>query len=433
MPAVIQSYGNEKPSRILIISPYFVPTANSEAFCGGKVVLGLLKRHCQVAVLTLSPDQSPGYLGRRDESKYWDLLKGYTYQFPASPKTSKLYAIDSALRYKTLAYARWIAAVIEKSQMLHAANKFDIVYSRSLPMVAHIAGFWLSKYLGIPWIANINDPWDWHHIPLLEKKKASLYQCVSQSVSNYWLRRTIENADLVTYPSDRLWKFHEKISGIHHRAEVLAHIGYGREVTPDREVFTIVHAGVLGLDTGLRRSPLPILQALKIVQNRIPETNGKLRVFFIGGEEAGIRSLVKEYELDQMVKCTGMLHYEESLKCIASAHLCLLLEMEMDEGIYLPSKLADYVTAGKPVLAVSPKDGVLSDLSRTSGIFRVDSDDPKAIGDAIIRYYNAFKNNELESYAPSKDLRLKFDEENVVGTFLDLASRLRNLRPVGAS
>lgn len=428
MPAVIHSYEGEKLFRILVISPVFVPTADSEAFCGGKMVLGLLKRRCQVAVLTLSQDEPP-YLGRRDESEYWGLLKSCTYQLPASPKTNKLSAVGSALRYKALTYPRWISTVIAKAQLLHTANKFDVVYSRSMPMEAHIAGFWISKHLGIPWIANINDPWDWHHYPHAEKQNTSLYQ----SISNYWLRRTISNADLVTYPSHRLWKFHEKISGIRHRAEVLAHIGYGIREAPDREVFTIVHAGKLGLETKRRRSPLPILQALKIVQNRIPETNDKLRVLFIGQEEDGIRNLVKDYELNQIVKCTGRVHYEESLKCIASAHLCLLIEMQMQEGIFLPSKLADYVAAGKPVLAVSPKDGVLNDLSGNSEICRVDSDDPNAIADAIIHYYIAFKNNELESCAPSKDLRAKFDEENVVGRFLDLAIRLRKPRAVGVS
>ena len=427
MAAIIQNYGDEKPLRILIISPILAPSAHPEAFCGGKVVLGLLKMKCEIHVITMSPNNE--YLRRRDESACWDLLKTCTYQISATPRMNKLSVVGSALRYKTLVHARWIATVIGKAQMLHAANEFDVVYSRSLPMVAHITGFWLSKYLRIPWIANINDPWDWHHFPHYEKEKISLYQ----SVSNYWLRRTIANADLVTYPSDRLWKFHEKISGIQHRAEVLAHIGYGRGGAPDHEVFTIVHAGELGLETGMRRSPHPFLQALKIVQARISETNEKLRVFFIGSEETGVQSLVKDYGLEHIIKCTGRVHYIESLGYIASAHLCLLLETQMDEGIFLPSKLADYVAAGKPVLAVSPKDGVLNDLSQASGICRVDSGDPNAIADAIIQYYKAFTNNELESYAPSKDLRAKFDEVNIVGTFLDLANRLCKPRPVGVS
>ena len=411
MPDVIHSNGNDKLPRILIISPVFAPNADSEAFCGGKVVLGLLKRHCQVAVMTLLKDS-------RDESECWDLLKSCTYQ--VSPKTSKLSAVGSALSYKTIGYPRWISSVIEKSQLLHATNKFDVVYSRSLPMVAHIAGFWVSRYLRIPWIANINDPWDWHLFPHFKKKK----EWLDDSISNYWFRRTILNADLITYPSNRLWKFHEKISGIPHRAEVLAHIGHGKRGQPDPGIFTIVHAGGLGLETSLRRSPHPFLQALKTVHNRIPDTNKKLRVFFIGPEETGMRSLVKDYGLDQIVKCTGRVSYQESLRYIAMAHVCLLLEMEMEEGIYLPSKLADYVASNKPVIAVSPRNGVVSDLSRSGGICRVDSSDPKAISDAIFNHYTAFKNRELKNYAPSTELKMKFDEENIVGKFLDLATQL---------
>src|SRR5215831_1846369 len=198
--------GKAKPARILIVSPVFAPTADSEAFCGGKVVLGLLKRNCQVAVLTLSHDA--GYFSPRDESEYWTILKSCSHELQASPKTTRAFAVGCALKYKTVVYARWISSVIEKAKLLQNAIGFDIVYSRSLPVVAHIAGYWLSRCLKIPWIANLNDPWDWHLFPHLKRKR----EWLCESFSNYWLRRTILNADLLTYPSDRLWKFHETVS-----------------------------------------------------------------------------------------------------------------------------------------------------------------------------------------------------------------------------
>src|SRR5262249_20572467 len=153
---------------------------------------------------------------------------------------------------------------------------------------------------------------------------------------------------------------------------------------PDPEGFTIVHAGVLNFGWGLFRSPHPFLQALKIVQSIIPEADQKFRVLFIGSEDSHMRDLVRDYELTNIVKCTGRVSYEESLQYISFAHVCLLLEMEMKEGIYLPSKLADYIASGKPVIAVSPKTGVVDDLSRHGGICRVDSGDPKAISEIIV-------------------------------------------------
>jgi glycosyltransferase involved in cell wall biosynthesis len=149
-----------------------------------------------------------------------------------------------------------------------------------------------------------------------------------------------------------------------------------------------------------------------------------MRVLFIGREDAYARKVVEDLGLHQIVQCLGRVPYEESLRYIASAHVCLLIEMEMEEGIYLPSKLADYVISNTPVIAVSPKQGVVSDLSSAVGICRVDRSDPRAISDAILSHYRAFEKRELEKYAPSPDLRRNFDEESIVGTFLDLARRL---------
>src|SRR5581483_7345831 len=207
-------------TRVLMISPVFAPKADSEAFCGGKLALGLLKRDIEVAVLTLNRYDDLNQI--QDESEMWHILKGITYVIATPPIKKLSDSIKNALRYQTLTYSRWISSAIESAKSLHEKEKFDFVYSRSLPMISNIVGYWVSKILDVPWVANMNDPWDWHLFPHIKReKKKHLYELLS----NYWLKKTIKNADLITYPSDRLWRYHEKVSGIAHKAEVISHIG----------------------------------------------------------------------------------------------------------------------------------------------------------------------------------------------------------------
>ena len=96
----------------------------------------------------------------------------------------------------------------------------------------------------------------------------------------------------------------------------------------------------------------------------------------------------------------GHTDYEESLKYIQSATACLLVEGDMAEGIFLPSKAIDYISARKPILALSPAVGVVADLASGGGIIRVDPGDACAIRDAIRGLYADFRERNLALRSP---------------------------------
>ena len=110
--------------------------------------------------------------------------------------------------------------------------------------------------------------------------------------------------------------------------------------------------------------------------------------------------------------------YEQSLVYISQASVCLLVEAKMDEGIYLPSKLVDYIVSKKPILALSPEVGVVSELSRCGGIMRVDADNRIAIEKAIADLYSDFRKGILMERAPDR-LAKQFEPQEVARQFLD--------------
>ena len=127
----------------------------------------------------------------------------------------------------------------------------------------------------------------------------------------------------------------------------------------------------------------------------------------------------------------GRTDYEASLKYIQSATACLLVEAEMAEGIFLPSKLVDYISARKPILALSPRVGVVADLVPGGGITRVDAGDARGIRDAIRGLYVDFRNGILDQRSPAGLQVDQFRPELVAKRFLDLLRELIVARKEG--
>jgi hypothetical protein len=110
---------------------------------------------------------------------------------------------------------------------------------------------------------------------------------------------------------------------------------------------------------------------------------------------------------------------------IAQALLCVLVERDLAEGVFSPSKLCDYISAKKPVLALSPGVGCVADLAATErGVKRVGPGDTPAIASALVEMFDAFVGHRLESHGPSGLLVSRHEKNRVIGEFLNVVSPL---------
>lgn len=406
----------ERPLRILCISATFVPVADSEAFCGAKMVSALVEAGAEVTVFRCANYKG---VGARDTSRLWHTASKLTIDVPVSSQREVVTSILMATRYRARFYARWIGAVVRKAQVLDREHRFGLVYSRSLPMFSHIAGYWCSKVLRLPWVANINDPWDLFFFPGVTRGKASL----GRMLSRFWLRRTLRTADLVTYPSARLRDYHLSLAGIDHPSEIIPHVGFdlpavSRPASDQAASFTLVHVGKLGTNEITGRSSKALLLGLREFLNTCPSAVGVTKLILVGPEDPATQAWIDELQLHNAVKAVGRVSYEESLTWINSATICVLVEANTQEGIYFPSKLVDYISADKPVLALSPRVGVIADMAARGGILRVDPDDAEAVKNALADLYSDFKDRKLQSRVPAVDLACEVRPRTVAGKFI---------------
>lgn len=403
--------------RILCISPLFAPAADSEAFCAAKLVRALTDTGTEVKVLSSESIRSKDRAF--DGSEMWKATERLMVDVPQPSGREPIRSIRMAVRYQTSFYSRWVEDAIREAVRLHCARKFDIVYSRSLPMIGHVVGFWCAKIFGVPWIANINDPWEFHFVPGLSYPKTSR---LNEAAYLFWLKRTIRSADLITYPCQQLHRFHEKLSGIPHRAEIVPHIGtrsVSKMIQPSfLRSFNLVHAGKLGVSEITGRSPMALLTGLRRFLDLHIDAQPVTKLTLVGQKDKATELLIEQLGMGANVQSIGRVSYEESLKYIASASACILVEGDFEEGIFFPSKLADYLAAAKPVIALSPKTGMVANLAEQRGIIRVACNDALEIQKAIESLYLDFTDNALGAASVSQELVSQFEAPVVARKFL---------------
>lgn len=406
------------PPRILCISPLFPPTADAEAFCTAKLILALKAAGCEVEVL-YSSNFCPG--ARKDDSLMWRSLSTCSHDVPVPAAGGFIDALGCVMRYGTLLLPRWVRAIAERAEELDRDKRFDVVYSRSLPMIAHVAGYHVSRQLRLPWVANLNDPWDFHLFPgagLRDRLRPD------RLLSGSWLRRTQKNANLVTYCSSWLRDFHIKITGLEHSSAVLPHIGWrippGERKRPAGTLH-LVHAGKLGANEFTGRSAATLLEGVRNFTLKHTDEKLDFLLTLVGPQDPETERLILQLGLKQFVQTVGPVSYEQSLRWISSATVCVLVEAELNTGIFFASKCADYLAAGKPILAFSPSRGVVADLAaRGRGITRIEGRNSAAVTEALEAFYRAQRYGRLEELAPADELRATCSAEDVAAEFLGM-------------
>ena len=408
--------------RILVISPLFVPQADSEAFCGAKFVLALRETGADVVVIS---DPDHGEHRSTDSSAAWASLESATLAIRTKRNRNLLESASCALRYQTWAWARWNGAVVRAAKKLHCEIPFDLIVTRSLTWDACVAGYWIAKALHRPWIANQNDPWNLRKIGLRSVRPQNQ---AYQLLMDFWLRRCLRSATKITYPCARLAGYFARTGRVPHKASIIPHIGWERRSEPPPRQFTIVHAGKVGSDDCTGRSSLPLLRGLARFLRETPNAQANCQLIFVGPEDPMASKAGQELNLTDHVKSVGRVSYEESLRYVAKSAVCVLVEGELQEGIFLPSKLVDYIAARKPVLALSPRIGTVADLAAGQGILRADPDDIEGTAAHLEFLYERFQKGELSRCQPPESLIREFEPKTVVRLFLDLVEEVIDRR-----
>ena len=301
---------------------------------------------------------------------------------------SLLLAPFIALEKSFLGYSSqwsWAMPAFVHGLRLIREGKIDIIYSTGGAWSAHLAGLWLKKKTGLPWIVEIHDPLVIRKDPNdqgFERPKnrdAQFRQYLEKQICKY--------ADLAWWFTDGALHY-AKVRNPNLNTPGNAH-GFmlmpgaqppgghdSNQAHRYSEYLNLCHFGSLAND----RSLATVLGALVSLFGRYPEARQHIRVHAYGAplDPLTVEAL-QALKLDDVLLAHGRLERdlptgksgrERVAEKMRSADVLILLHGN-DEWCaeYIPSKLYDYLWTGRPIWGITHRNPQLDQMLLDRGAY----------------------------------------------------------------
>lgn len=403
MSAILETQPGKR--KILMFAPYSFPPICAESIATSKFIYALLKKGWKIDVIAFSgiTEWYP-----RDESNKWVNVERVvrligSSQFPGV-----------RLKYHKLDSIQWVFKAIIFGFKLLRSNKYDFILSRATPLFGHLPALIVHKKAKIPWIANWSDP-------LPQDKAPPPYGDGPNTelgiFRNIYLNLISRYAHCHTFPCERLSQYYNLyLPHTNNKCWVVPHIAlsdFQANIATGIKKFVICYSGSLAF------RPVDILfKGLRNLSDKIREN---IFFQFIVSNEEELSNKAYQYGIASQVTVGSNKTYQQTQSIMCEASVLLIIEAQCDEGIFFPSKVADIVQTGKPILAISPRKGVLNDLiTLHGGGIVVDNQCIDSVTTALETLFQAWANGKLQEDYGSSHLMNLFGEEVVLEKFDDV-------------
>jgi glycosyltransferase involved in cell wall biosynthesis len=290
----------------------------------------------------------------------------------------------------------WLPFALREGVRLGHRYAFDVVYSTSTAVTSHLVACVLASAWRKPWVADFQDPFLERHPPF----PSAAHRAAARRLEGLILRRAA-HVTVTTGPLKAMFlNQHPSLS-----ADKVSVITMGFEpeafqglAAVRRPKFSIAHFG----NFYGPRSPGSFLTALgeAAAENAAFAREAEVRLFGNFAPEWRVLTdaLVRRYGLDAIVRLEGTVPYTAGLAALLSSDVLLLVTEPGWTGQKLiPSKLFEYLAAGKPILALTPP-GAPCDIVRAFGAGTVvPPDDVPAIRRALLIQYRLWREGRVLS------------------------------------
>lgn len=286
-------------------------------------------------------------------------------------------------------FVGWVIPGTRAGLRLIREQKPDAIYSTSPVETPHIIGLLLKKWTRLPWIIDLRDPW-------MLRYETQRRNRILMAVEG-WLERTVmKHADAVIANNDflKLRYLTKYGSLIEHKLHVVVN-GYdaedfnGMDKAGEDNGFVVSHVGEF---YHRMRTPDAFLRAFAelLHEETIPKQDAHIN--FVGAgdyvETPHFVSLVKQLGIGDTIQLVAHQQHKESIRRMFASDVLLLLQPDPMNKAQIPAKAFEYLRTGKPILAITQRDGATGML--LSGFKQatvVEPDDHEGIKRHIARLY----------------------------------------------
>ena len=284
----------------------------------------------------------------------------------------------------------WVNSSVKFLHQYLKENKVEVVISTGPPHSMHLIAQKLKQKTNIKWIADFRDPWsnlyyneEFRQLSFAKKKNEKLENSV------------FKNADCILTVSNSLKKeFDQKAT----RVEVITN-GFDDEVVTNTlitldEKFSISYIGLLPKQS----NPKFLFKVLSTLCAEDTDFKANLKLNFIGDISEDVKKEIINYNLLENTNFIGYVSHKEAIAYQKKAQVLLLLIPNVAKsGGILTGKLFEYLTAKRPILAMGPETGDLSEiLKNTSSGVVVDFDNDAKLTSEIRNLYQQYKTGDLQ-------------------------------------
>ena len=257
--------------------------------------------------------------------------------------------------------AEWGTQVVLLAKRLHHVSPFDVLYTSSYPYSVHTAGDAIKRATGLPWVADLRDPWAENdimlgHLPQWMRRRHRRHEAAMATMAD---RITFAHPGHAQRFADEHAAAIDKCVPITNGFDKEDYKGFPDAPACADGVVRLVHTGSF---YGAY-APTALERALHEYWSPLPEPATQLEVRFIGGDGGTV--FPKRHGL-RVVTRPRVLH-SEALKEQAEAHLLLCVFDRTTGPTNVSGKLFEYLATGRPIVGILPEDGTMADIIRQTG------------------------------------------------------------------
>lgn len=278
----------------------------------------------------------------------------------------------------------WVQWWVEQSFEvgMKVGRGVDLVVASCIPYETAFAGARLAAALGVPWVADLEDPWALDEMRLHPS-------AVHRARDLRSMRRALATASAVVMAApEAAERVRRDIPSLAGRIVTGIEIGYEPEdlMPPESrhdDAFRIVHTGSMHTELGrdlrasrlrrrllggtvpgldiLTRSHVYLLEAIERLIAEAPRLGSRVELHLAGELTAGDR---RAADGRPFVRTPGLLSHPDTVALMRSADLLFLPMHDLPAGTragLIPYKTYEYLAARRPVLAAVP-DGDVRDM-----------------------------------------------------------------------
>ena len=307
----------------------------------------------------------------------------------------------------------WCRFALKEARKIIKENQIEAIITTGPPHSTHLTGLALKKEFGLPWIADLRDPWtnifyNKYFPRTIRTKKKDQY--LEDSV--------IMNADLVTVVSKGLQDEFEnraKKSEIIYNGFDPADIPETKTIKSER--FILSYVG----NFKPNQNGIAFWESIFELKNEIPDFQDNFKINLTGNLNSGIFEIIEKYLLNDIVETNSFVSHSEAIKLMVNSGLLLFIIPDTDSNhLIITGKLFEYIASGTPVLSIGPAKGNAAEILRDSGRDTMISyDDKNKIKEIIKKYYSDWINSSGELYKHPETDNQKFSRKFQAKQFAD--------------